>query len=174
MIAKGSEKIEKGYKLAEKEEMSGDESDLEDDDVDEGAEDGLDERFKKMKKKKRRKGDDEEGNAWMPDELMDGPLGTETKLQISQRAPLGSDQYKVIKLATNHLTYCTVLYCTVLYCTVLYCTVLYCTVPSSTLLYSTQSLSFLLLSGQLYCILLTSPPLYCPLTHTLACANICS
>ena len=37
MIAKGSEKIEKGYKLAEKEEMSGDESDLEDDDVDEGA-----------------------------------------------------------------------------------------------------------------------------------------
>ena len=115
--------------------MSGDESDLEDDDVDEGAEDGLDERFKKMKKKKRRKGDDEEGNAWMPDELMDGPLGTETKLQISQRAPLGSDQYKVIKLATNHLTYCTVLYCTVLYCTVLYPPLLYSTLLSLYLFY---------------------------------------
>lgn len=136
MIAKGSEKIEKGYKLAEKEEMSGDESDLEDDDVDEGAEDGLDERFKKMKKKKRRKGDDEEGNAWMPDELMDGPLGTETKLQISQRAPLGSDQYKVIKLATNHLTYYTVLYCTLLYSTLLSLYLFYCCLVNFTVSYS--------------------------------------
>ena len=57
-----------------------------------------------MKKKKRRKGDGEEGDAWMPEELIDGPIGTESKLQISQRAPLGSDQYKVIKLVTYHLT----------------------------------------------------------------------
>ena len=99
-------------KSREKEKDSDNDSDAEvdDDDADDDDDDDDDDVEEKNKKKrKRRKGRGNEEDAWLPDELTDGPLGKETKLQIQQRAQLGSGQYKVITstlIQSYSITFC--------------------------------------------------------------------